>query len=259
MQVNGNAQTIFDLGCHMGEDSDLYLRKGFQVVAVEANPTLANMIKSKFSEQINRGQFTLVEKAIAETEGTIDFYVNSRSTILGTIRNEWADRDDAEYITKITVPSTRFSSLILNFGLPYYLKIDIEGADLLCLEELQQFADKPKFISFESNRRSISSLKTEIGLLKKLGYTKFQLVDQKKVPDQTPPFPAREGAYVDCSLMPGSSGLFGRDLPGIWLSTPAFVVRYLQVLAADRLAGLAKRIGMRDTLRGSWYDIHATT
>ena len=31
---------IFDIGCHLGEDSEFYLRKGFKVVAVEANPEL---------------------------------------------------------------------------------------------------------------------------------------------------------------------------------------------------------------------------
>jgi hypothetical protein len=31
---------IFDMGLHKGEDTDFYLRKGFDVVAFEANPFL---------------------------------------------------------------------------------------------------------------------------------------------------------------------------------------------------------------------------
>ena len=32
---------IFDIGMHCGEDTDFYLKKGFTVVGVEANPELA--------------------------------------------------------------------------------------------------------------------------------------------------------------------------------------------------------------------------
>lgn len=35
-----NPDLIFDLGMHHGHDSEYYLKKGFQVVAVEANPLL---------------------------------------------------------------------------------------------------------------------------------------------------------------------------------------------------------------------------
>jgi hypothetical protein len=34
--------------------------------------------------------------------------------------------------------------------MPYYLKIDIEGADLLCLKALEKFEEKPKYISIEA-------------------------------------------------------------------------------------------------------------
>lgn len=36
-----NAQLIYDIGAHLGEDTDFYLKKGFKVVAIEANPFLA--------------------------------------------------------------------------------------------------------------------------------------------------------------------------------------------------------------------------
>ena len=31
---------IFDIGMHIGQDTEFYLKKGFCVVAVEANPKL---------------------------------------------------------------------------------------------------------------------------------------------------------------------------------------------------------------------------
>ena len=37
------------------------------------------------------------------------------------------------------------------YGIPYYLKVDIEGADLLCLEGLTWFTSRLTYISIESN------------------------------------------------------------------------------------------------------------
>ena len=39
---------IFDLGFHNGDDSDFYLKKGFNVIALEANPELVRRGIKKF-------------------------------------------------------------------------------------------------------------------------------------------------------------------------------------------------------------------
>lgn len=251
-----NRDLIFDIGCHKGEDSAFYLRKGFHVVGIEANPDLCRDLKQRFAEEIKQGQFTLVENAIAEKAGQVEFFINTSATIWGTIRRDWADRD-AAHIRRIVVPSVTFGSLLERYGIPYYLKIDIEGADMLCLEGLFAFQERPHFVSFESDRKTLSALRSELSILSRLGYRKFQLVEQKKVQQYKPPFPAREGAYVDCEIALEASGLFGNELPNRWKSPAEFSAQYLQVMVRDRIAGLAKRLHMPNLLRGSWYDIHA--
>jgi FkbM family methyltransferase len=72
---------IFDIGCHDGRDSKFYLKKGFTVVAVEANPSLCRQLKQRFAGQIASGQFLLVEKAIAEQGGDVEFYLNLKASI----------------------------------------------------------------------------------------------------------------------------------------------------------------------------------
>ncbi|HKF56732.1 MAG TPA: hypothetical protein VKJ45_14845 [Blastocatellia bacterium] len=39
-EAKTNAQLIYDVGPHLGEDTDFYLQKGFTVVAIKANPAL---------------------------------------------------------------------------------------------------------------------------------------------------------------------------------------------------------------------------
>jgi FkbM family methyltransferase len=166
---------IFDIGCHTGEDSDFYLRKGFTVVAVEANPALCDWLKQRFSNQIAERRFFLIEKAIAERPGEVTFFMNMDATTWGTIREDWARRHarlGARSVETITVPSIRFSSLIEEFGVPYYLEIDIEGADSLCLDGLLHFESRPRFVSFEIEHWSL--LRKEMNVLTKVGLQKVQ-------------------------------------------------------------------------------------
>lgn len=256
-----HSSLIFDIGCHTGQDSDFYLRKGFTVVAVEANPALCAELRRRFSVYITDGRFVLVEKAISEQAGEVEFFMNLKVSIWGTIRANWAKRNAAigAESKKILVPSIKFSSLIEQFGVPYYLKIDIEGADLLCLEGLLPFSDRPRFVSIEIEHRSL--LRDEMRLLEKLGYTKFQIVEQGLVPRQVSPCPAREGVYVDYQFDHGASGLFGKELQGPWLTRGGFMARYYQLLIRNRLLGLSKKIPVMNRLTSrysaSWYDMHA--
>jgi FkbM family methyltransferase len=252
---------IFDIGCHTGEDSDFYLRKGFTVVAAEANPALCAQLKLRFSNQIAEQRFFLIEKAIAEQAGEVAFYINTNATVWGTIRENWARRNArwGAASEKIIVPSVRFSSLIEEFGVPYYLKIDIEGADLLCLDGLLSFKSRPQFVSFEIEHWSL--LREEMNTLTKLGYKKFKIVDQGLVQAQVPPWPAREGIYVDCRFENGASGLFGNELNNDWDTRDGIKVQLYRLIGRKIVMGATKRIPvvnrLASTYCSSWYDMHA--
>ena len=56
---------IFDMGLHKGEDTDFYLRKGFDVVAFEADPLLIKFCKLRFADYIDKGRLQIIEGAIA--------------------------------------------------------------------------------------------------------------------------------------------------------------------------------------------------
>jgi hypothetical protein len=223
---------IFDIGCHLGEDSEFYLKKGFKVVAVEANPALCADLRTRFAKEITDGRFILVEKAIAGAEST-----------------------------KIAVPSSKFSSLIEQYGMPYYLKVDIEGADHLCLEGLQEFSDRPMYASIEIEQSSVFEMRESVNLFKQTGYTRFQIVNQGLVPlVQSPPTPALEGQYAVHQFPQGATGLFGKELPGKWLTDGQSMAEFIKIFARNKLDGLSKRVPplkmLRSRLPGSWYDLH---
>ena len=262
---------IFDVGLHRAEDTRLYLAKGFDVVAVEAMPTLAQRAAQELAEHVTSGQLVIENVAVADAAGSVPFYVNSSSE-WGTIRPAWAERNSrlgSPSTTSVPVTALPFGDLLERHGVPHYLKIDIEGADLLCLQALDP-AEPPTYVSVESEKVSWAGLLREFDLLSGLGYRQFKVVAQHKVPRQRQPQPAREGRYAPgWTPTLGSSGLFGEEAPGRWLSRRAALAKYRLIFARYRLYGddgLLPRHGAGTVLRApfrlvggsaGWFDTHA--
>jgi len=262
-----NGQLIYDVGAHLGEDTDFYLRKGFRVVAIEANPVLADKLRERFRSNLSDGSVVVIEAAIAGTTGEVSFFVNESSSVWGTIRPEWAERNAALGAPSkvIKVKAVRFAELLQKYGVPYYLKIDIEGADLLCLEGLLEKLDRPEFVSIESEKRSWRALLHEFEVLRSAGYCRFKIVDQTHIDQQKTPRPSAEGRYVEYSFQPRSTGLFGKELPGKWLTAHQAIRRYRLIFLKYRLFGdygilrfLLRIDVVRQALSPPWYDTHAT-
>src|SRR4051794_13552031 len=76
---------IFDIGFHLGEDTEFYLKKGFRVVAVEANPELAEKGEEMFADAVRSGRLTIVNGAISETTGPVVFHRNLEKSLWSTI------------------------------------------------------------------------------------------------------------------------------------------------------------------------------
>jgi FkbM family methyltransferase len=265
---------IYDVGMNTGQDTAFYLAKGFRVVAVAADKTLCDAASTRFAADVSSGQLVVVSAAVASRPGPLTFYRNPMSQG-GTIYEEWAERNaklGSPPSAKVEVDGILFQSLIAKYGVPHYLKADVEGADLLCLEGLLGAPDVPDFVSIESSKRRWSELRREFELLSKLGYRRFKIVDQDRgVPHQVAPQPAREGKYVPVQFEEGASGLFGDETPGEWLTRRQAMRQYLPIFFRYRTYGdfgvLRPRPGVGRLPAAvlskafgtvSWYDTHAT-
>ena len=69
-------RVIIDVGMHNGTDTDFYLKKGFRVIAVEANPRLVEKARDRFAAEIASGRLEILEGAITDREGDVEFWVN---------------------------------------------------------------------------------------------------------------------------------------------------------------------------------------
>lgn len=259
---------IYDVGMHTGKDTEFYLKKGFKVVAIEANPRLVEQVCLRLGQYLADGTLTICELAVAGYEGQIEFYMNDKHDDWGTISKSAASRNErfGATTTVIKVKCTQFQGILRKYGIPYYLKVDIEGADSLCLEALSTFEERPKYISLEVGPTSFEETFTKLSLLWNLGYRSFKTVNQaanRKVQCQNPPL---EGSFVDYRFDGTSSGPFGEEAPGNWMSIEETVKRFRRLLAEQKHFGpegtLYKTIFHRtyEILRREpvgWYDLHA--
>lgn len=69
-----------------------------------------------------------------------------------------------------------------SFGVPYYLKIDVERMDDYVLSCLVGGSKLPNLVSLETSIISFSDVKNVITSLCKLGYRKFKCVEQSLIP-----------------------------------------------------------------------------
>jgi FkbM family methyltransferase len=257
-------KTIFDIGMHEGWDSEFYLRKGFRVVAVEANPQFLPAVRQRLQPFLESRQLTIVNKVISREGGhTIPFYVRPDKNGWSSIYRDVAERD-GQASAMIDIGSVTVPELYAEHGIPHFIKCDIEGADEIVAEQLAAEPRKPAYASFEVDGADDRI----VGLLAGAGYDRFQLVNQGYLPRYRPPNPAREGSYVDQRFDGRMSGLFGAELdPAFWADV-AVTRRRLgrwralhdgKTWALTRY--LARRYGkftLRTWLIGrGWIDLHA--
>ena len=135
-QYAEDSRLVFDLGMNNGDDTAYYLGRGFNVIALDANPTLCETARRRFTAAVDEGRLAIVHAAIAAQTGEIIFHVNLDNDHWSSLDIGWAGRD-ASRCQDIRVPCVTLPSLFGEFGVPHYLKIDVEGADQTVLDQLK--------------------------------------------------------------------------------------------------------------------------
>jgi len=259
---------IIDAGMHIGKDTEFYLEKGFDVVAIEANPKLVAAAQTRLARYLAEGRLVIHPVALAPYVGEIAFYVNDKHDDWGTTAQAFAERNErfGSSNTLITVPCTTFDTILRESGVPYYLKIDVEGADTLCLQQLFSNPVRPQFVSVEAGLTSFEETFNELSLLWQLGYREFKIVNQALNSRVRCPNPPLEGSYVDYRFDDLCSGPFGEEAPGKWMPVEETLLRYRWLLREQRYFGADGKLyqtvfhRLYERLKrapAGWYDFHA--
>ena len=267
---------IFDLGMHRGEDTEFYLKKGYRVVGVEADPELAEHCRQRFAARIADGTVTVIEGAIVAKDrvgqGPLRFYKNTTNSVWGTADPQWRDRNVrfGSPSDEIEVHPVDLGAILKEHGVPYYMKIDLEGADRFCLDYLQDGSECPPYLSIEDEKVDLSRLMHDLDVLCALGYRRFRTVQQQTIPNSVYQGTDRFGRTIAHQFEVHASGPFGADLIG-WMSRAEVAVEYKWIFEMYKIFGdnsPFNQHGNLKMLRGQleqyfqrslpgWYDTHA--
>jgi FkbM family methyltransferase len=263
---------VFDVGLFRGEDTVYYLRKGLRVVAFEAHPQLVDAARERFGAEIADGRLQIVPGAItARPQDPVTFYTHSRIAAWGTTELDRAARNEVmgESVA-VTVPGVDFAACLRDYGVPHYLKIDIEAADMLCLEALYDIEpqQRPPYVSIEAESETWSGVVRQFSVLERLGYSRFAIVQQGDIGGRVGRVMTRDGRTIPYRFEMFSSGPFGEDLAGPWLGKREAMRRYRRILpallAAHAFDHLPKGTEIRYVVAAlvgrplpGWFDIHA--
>ncbi len=262
---------IFDVGLHRGEDTDYYLKKGFRVVAFEANPDLVAYCTKRFSEEIGDGRLTIVEGAITGGRAgeQVSFFINDVNSTWGTIDASRATLNEGYGASshKIEVNVIEMTPAFEAYGMPYYLKVDIESADDFVLGQLKLQSDRPQYISVETSKVDFSEVQRTLSMLVTLGYRRFKAVEQGWIPGSEIVTSRLDGTELKYKFEEGASGRFGGDLHEGWLDYQHCLAAYRKIfwkyrnIAENRfLPRLPKGANLARLIfgRSGWHDLHAS-
>ena len=136
----------FDVGANLGNRVAPLLDIGAKVVAIEPQEYCYTYLQYKFGKKID-----LIKKGLSDCESIQDFHV-SKYNVLSSFSTDWINSvkdgrfKGVHWDEVIKVKMTTLDNLIAEFGLPDFIKIDVEGYELNVLKGLS----KPvKMISFE--------------------------------------------------------------------------------------------------------------
>lgn len=176
---------VFDVGANVGWRTDCLLTAGARrVVAIEPGYAPRQTLRSlyRFNPRVS-----LIPKGLATREGEATFYVSDSNEQVSSLDGEWtqklaqhegvAVKQIAPQITTTTIQLTTLDRLIERFGLPAFVKIDVEGYEA---EVLAGCSRALPLFSFEYTSSLVASGLACLDHMERFGEYKYNVCDSEE-------------------------------------------------------------------------------
>lgn len=166
---------VFDIGANLGDTVKIFTNVSEKVIAFEPNPTLIKGLKETFENN----NVVIDSRALSTEEGKKIFNI-SKADSVSTFSQDWID--NSRFSNKVywnyptEVDTTTLDNIIDEYGIPDYVKIDVEGYEYEVLSSLTKFLPETLF-SFEWAEEMKEKISLTIKHVYDLGYKSFSFTE----------------------------------------------------------------------------------
>lgn len=128
---------VFDIGANLGNRVSVFLALNTSVVACEPQSYCYHFLKLKFGRAI-----TLVNAAMGSAKGRLTMYINPDSSTISSLSQEWINKvrtnrfKGQQWNNTQEVDVDTLDAMIVRYGKPDFIKIDVEGFEVEVLNGL---------------------------------------------------------------------------------------------------------------------------
>lgn len=153
--ADSSNKLIFDIGANKGNMIKAFLKLGYNVIALEPEKKALSTLYWRYK---NCEKVQIIEKGVSDEVGKLSMHVTDARSGLNTLSDKWVEslgnsnenrwHKALKYREEYTVDVTTLEHLMDENGVPYFIKIDVEGFELNVIKGIKRL---PSFLSFEAN------------------------------------------------------------------------------------------------------------
>jgi len=129
----------YDVGANYGNRIEPIIKDQIKIIAIEPQQECINYLSKKYKDRI-----TIIPKGLAEKKGVQSMYLSDAHTI-SSFSKEWIDAikksgrfSEYNWNKEQVIEIETLDNLILKYGKPQFIKIDVEGYEYEVLKGLSQ-------------------------------------------------------------------------------------------------------------------------
>jgi FkbM family methyltransferase len=173
-QFINKGDLVFDVGANVGSRSKLFLSLGAKVIAFEPQPELCEHLTRHL--KLHKG-FRIMATGLGANPSVVKLKI-SDAHVLSSMSNRWIESTSQSgrfssynWDNSIDVKIETLDNMINKFGVPAFIKIDVEGYEF---EVLQGLSRPIEYLSIEFTSEDIENLKKCLLRINEVGKYIFQ-------------------------------------------------------------------------------------
>lgn len=170
---------VFDIGANLGNTVKIFTEVSDKVIAFEPNPILLTGLQTMFENK----NVVIDTRGLSNEVGRKIFNVSAADSV-STFSQDWinksrfSERIQWNYPTE--VETTTLDNVIDEYGIPDYVKIDVEGYEYEVLISLNKFLPETLF-AFEWAEEMKDKIYLTVEHAYNLGYKSFAFTEEDEV------------------------------------------------------------------------------